>query len=210
VRVSLSALVHRDRARLLDQFNAAVQCPDDHGGVVRLPFLLDALAECEDKPEGSRWIVDDNARLNAAALIRRYFPEPAIHVVAAEYGAAAHRRGWLRLDRALSIEQYTRLVDTAEKWSESDRTLHDVVDVYGQPCVTFGAPDPGLPKTLGYASSDRSLPLAAFHFSQAGDAPSARLLAFRCGDDFFDTGMAFTPLGDAVADEHDRRRQSRN
>ena len=170
-----------------------------------LPSLLDALAAGAAAPEGTRWIVDDNARLDMAALTRYSFPQPEIHVVAAEYGAAAHKYGWLRLDRTMLDCEYTSLVDTAKDWAESDRTLDDVLQAFGQPSVTFGEPDPRLPKTLGYASVDLTAPLAVFHLDEAGDAPSARLLAFRAGDGFFGATLSFTPLGNAVADESEER-----
>ncbi|WP_042424162.1 hypothetical protein [Streptacidiphilus anmyonensis] len=90
---------------VLDRFNAAVRRPDTHGGLARLPLLLDALAEGQEQPDGARWIVDDHARGNMAALLRSCFPQPEIHVVAAEYGAAAHERGWLHLDRTLRAHE---------------------------------------------------------------------------------------------------------
>ncbi len=198
-------LTEAEHVRVLDEFNAAVRCPDVHGGLACLPVLLDALAQDEGRPDGARWIVDDNARLDMAALLRYCFPQPEIHVVAAEYGAAAHNRGWLRLDRALRTHDYTNLVETAEGWAETDRTLDDVLQVHGRPSAIFGDQDPHSAKTLGYASGDSTAPLAVFHFGEAGDAPSARLLAFRSGDDMFGTSMGFTPFGGAVADERDRR-----
>ncbi|MFG2916636.1 hypothetical protein ACGF0D_27580 [Kitasatospora sp. NPDC048298] len=209
---SIPLTVHRrtpltkaERVRVLDRFNAAVRCPDAHGGLACLPLFLDALAEDEARPDGTRWIVDDNARLDMAALLRYCFPQPEVHVVAAEYGAAAHERGWLHLDRALRTDEYTSLVETAEGWAETDRTFDDVLQVYGRPSVIFGDQDPRSAKTLGYASGDRTAPLAVFHFGEAGDAPSARLLAFRRGGDMFGASMGFTPFGDAVAGERERR-----
>ncbi|MET7988341.1 hypothetical protein [Streptomyces sp. NPDC005281] len=190
---------------MLDEFNAAVRCPEAHGGLASLPLFLDALAENEARADGARWIVDDNARLNMTALLRYCFPQPEIHVVAAEYGAAAHQRGWLRLDRALRAPDFTSLVETAEDWAETDRTFDDVLRVHGRPSVIFGDQDPCSAKTLGYASGDRTAPFAVFHFGAAGDAPSARLLAFRSGDHMFGSSIAFTPFGDAAADEPERR-----
>ncbi len=52
-------LTKADRVRVLDEFNATVRCPDAHGGLARLPVLLDALAQDENRPDGTRWIVDD-------------------------------------------------------------------------------------------------------------------------------------------------------
>jgi hypothetical protein len=198
-------LTEAERVCVLDEFNAAVRRPEAHGGLACLPLFLDVLAQDEDRPDGARWIVDDNARLDMAALLRYCFPQPEIHVVAAEYGAAARKRGWLRLDRALRTDEYTSLVETGEGWAETDRTFDDVLLVYGRPSAIFGDQDPCSAKTLGYASGDRTAPLAVFHFGEAGDAPSARLLAFRSGDDMFGASMGFTPFGDVVADERERR-----
>ena len=198
------------RAGVLDELNAVLRRPRAHGGLVRLPSLLDALAEGGAASGGSGWIVDDNARLDMAALTRCSFPGPEVHVVAAEYGAAAHEHGWLRLDRTVSDREYARLVGTAGDWAGSDRTLGDVLQAYGQPSVTFGEPDPRLPKTLGYASADLTAPLAVFHLAEAADALSARLLAFRAGNGFLGASPSFTPLGNAVADGSGKRhRQQR-
>ncbi|MGA5823108.1 hypothetical protein ACPC54_35255 [Kitasatospora sp. NPDC094028] len=194
-----------DRAQLLDRFNAAVRQPGAHGGVAGLPLLLDALAACDARSEGARWIPDDNARLDLAALVRHCFPEPEIHVVAGEYGAAGHAHGWLRLDRTLGAEQYAHLVESAEAWASDDRTFDDVLEAYGRPSVLFGESDARLPKTLGYACADRTAPLALFHFGEAGDAPAARLLAVRFENDLMSAGFGFTPFGDAVADEREKR-----
>lgn len=190
---------------MLEQFNAAVRDPRAHGGVECLPLLLDALAQGGAEPAGNRWIVDENARLDTMALLRHYLPDPEIHVLAAEYGTAAHTRGWLRLDRTLPAAELANLVDTVEDWAESDRSLDDALRAYGPPSVTFGDPDPRLPKTFGYASGDTARSLAVLHFGNTDDAPSAKLLAYRGGESFLGPRMSFTPLGDAVADEVDKR-----
>ncbi|WP_051901284.1 hypothetical protein [Streptomyces aureus] len=184
-----------ERGRLLDEFNAAVRCPSAHGGVAWLPLLLDTLAVDADRSDGARWIVDDNARLDMAAAVRSLFPQPEIHVVAAEYGAAAHRRGWLRVDRVLVADEHTHLVETTKDWARTDRSLDDVLTRYGAPSVVFGDQDPHSAKTLGYAPADPAEPLAVFHFGEAEDTSSAPLLAFRSGHDTFGTSIAFTPLG---------------
>jgi hypothetical protein len=138
-------------------------------------------------------------------MVRRMFPAPEIHVVAAEYGAAAHEQGWLRLDRTLRRRHYSRLVDTAKAWAKTDRTLHDVLATYGRPSVTFGDTDPRSPKTFGYACGDRSLPLVVFHFGESDDTQAARLLGFRRRDSFFD-GVGLTPFGWHVVKEGKTRR----
>ncbi|MFE0462937.1 hypothetical protein ACFW1A_27155 [Kitasatospora sp. NPDC058965] len=198
-------LAGAEHTSVLDLFNAAVRRPESHGGLARLPLLLDALAEDEARPDGTHWIPDDNSRLTMTTLLRDCYPEPEIHVVAAEYGAAAHARGWLRLDRTLRTREYTNLVMTAEDWAESDRTFDDVLQAYGRPSVVFGDPDPRWPKTLGYACGDRAAELAVFHFGEAGDARSARLLALRGGVGRYGESMGFTPFGHVFVDERKKR-----
>ncbi|MFJ9694326.1 hypothetical protein [Kitasatospora sp. NPDC101183] len=186
---------------LVERFNAAVRHPGEHGGVGQLARLLDALAQSE----GERWIVDGNARLSMTALVRYCYPQPEIHVVAAEYGDAAHRRGWLRLDRALGADDYGSLLGSVDDWAKRNRTLDQVLDAYGPPSVVFGDPGPRTAKTLGYGSEDREAPLLAFHFGDGKGAAQARLLAFRSGDDLFEAYMGFTPHGETVADEKEGR-----
>jgi hypothetical protein len=67
-------LTEAEYARVLDELNAAVRFPDAYGGLACLPVLLDALAQGEDRPDGARWIVDDNARLDVGSVATLLFP----------------------------------------------------------------------------------------------------------------------------------------
>ncbi len=207
---SVPASRDSERSRLLGQFNRAVRQPAPFGGLSTLPLLLDKLADAERHGEQTLWIPDTNARLSPAVLMREYFPDPAIHVAASQYGEDAFRRGWLHLDRVLDHAEFDRLVSGSQTWAKADRTFHDIVSEYGSASITFGDPDPQRPKTMGYASADREAPFVAFHLGTAATAKDSRpddpeesaavLLAVRIHEDFF-KGWQFTPQGDRAADE---------
>jgi len=139
--------------------------------------------------------------------VRNHFTDPAMHVTASQYGEDAHRRGWLHLDRSLSPADHAALLDRATAWASTDRTLHEVLDVFGPASVTFGDPAPHLAKTLGYASSDRGAPFVVFHFAPApgesttmpepAESASAALLAVR-GLQPALFGLKLTPRGRAA------------
>ena len=197
---------------LLNQFNQAVRQPAQFGGLAVLPRLLDRLAQGEGQTAQTVWIPDTNARLSPSALVREYFPDPAIHVVASQYGEDAFRRGWLHLDRTMNSSEFDRLVGSVLTWSKTDRTIHDVIAEYGPASITFGDTDPRCPKTLGYASTDCNAPFVVFHFATAQvisdphpndqEQSAAVLLAVRTRDDFF-KGWQFTPWGEQVEDVGD-------
>ncbi|MET9619055.1 hypothetical protein [Kitasatospora indigofera] len=201
------ALVERtDRAskRLLEEFNQTVRRPDEFGGLSAVARLLDRLAASERRTTGSVWIPDTNARLAPSGLLRGAFPDSDIYVIASQYAEDAHRRSWLRLDRSLTPAEHAVVVDRALAWSETDRSLSDILAEFGPPSVMFGPQDPNRPKTLSYATDDPSAPVVAFHLGSAqadpdkgaGDGTSAAvaLLAVRVRDDFLD-GWELTPSG---------------
>ncbi|MFJ4095068.1 hypothetical protein ACIPYS_26060 [Kitasatospora sp. NPDC089913] len=203
--VSLPERVGRDgEGLLLEEFNQAVRRPDEFGGLSVVARLLDRIAEGEQRTTGSVWIPDTNARLAPSAMLRGAFPDSDVSVIASQYGEDAHRRGWLRLDRDLTPAEHAGVVDRAVAWSESDRSLGDILAEFGPPSVTFGPQDPHRPKTLSYATDDPMAPVVAFHLGSAradsdpgaGDPEStgAVLLAVRVRDDFFD-GWELTPSG---------------
>ncbi|MFJ8621992.1 hypothetical protein ACIRD3_04020 [Kitasatospora sp. NPDC093550] len=193
------------RDRLLERFNQAVRDPEESGGLSTVARLLDLLAAGEPNPEGAVWLPDTNARLAASGILRGAFPDADVPLIASQYGEDAHRRGWLRLDRTLTPAEHSALVDTALTWSAVDRALPDVLAAFGPPSVTFGSPDPSLPKTLSYATADPEAPVVAFHLGTAtprepapgaaGPTPAnAVLLAVRIHDGFLD-GCELTPVG---------------
>jgi hypothetical protein len=189
------------RAEVLDRLNAVLRRPDRLGGEAEAARLLDLLAARETPAGPAVWIVDTNARLAPSELMRTAFPDPGICVAASQYGQDAHRRGWLRLDRALTSAAYEDVVRTAKAWAGADRSVSDTLAAYGPPSVVFGSPDPGLPKTFGYATENRATPLLAFHFgvrssNAAGPGPAeALLLGVRLSDNFL-SGWELTPFGE--------------
>ncbi|MCX4757552.1 hypothetical protein [Kitasatospora purpeofusca] len=194
----------RDGERLLKEFNQAVRRPDEFGGLSTVARLLDRIAASEQSATGPLWIPDTNARLAPSAMLRGIFPDPDISVIASQYGEDAHRRGWLQLDRRLTPAEHATVVDRAVAWSETDRSLVDILAEFGPPSVTFGPPERYRPKTLSYATDDPSAPVVAFHLGSAqaesdpgsGDrmAAGADLLAVRIRDDLRD-GWKITPSG---------------
>ncbi|MFB8243011.1 hypothetical protein ACFC58_41390 [Kitasatospora purpeofusca] len=202
--VGLSGRADRDSERLLEEFNRAVRRPDEFGGLPAVACLLDRIAASEPRTTGPVWIADANARLAPWAMLRGAFPESDTHVIASQYGEDAHRRGWLRLDRRLTPAEHAVVVDRAVAWSDTDRSLVEILAEFGRPSVTFGPKDPLRPKTLSYATDNRSAPVVAFHLGspQAGPGPGsgdrasegAVLLAVRVRDDFLD-GWELTPAG---------------
>lgn len=98
----------------------------------------------------------------------------------------------------MRTHDYTNLVETAEDWAETDRTLDDDLQVYGRPSAIFGDQDPHSAKTLGYASGDSTAPLAV--------SAVARFLGLANGVDHRsdaerqvpDSNGAFTRIGQAV------------
>lgn len=187
---------------LLSRFNKAVRRPSEYGGLAAVSTLLDQLAEAEAESQTGKtvWIPDENARLSPAMIMREFFPDPAVHVAASQYGENAFRRGWLDLDRTLDIPEFQRLIDSALSWADVDRSLHDVIAEYGPASVTFGDPDPRRAKTLAYAGVDRRAPFVAFHFGVAPADSEAVLLGVRTSEAFLG-GWTFTPYGERVSSE---------
>ncbi|MFD8597840.1 hypothetical protein ACFV1L_22825 [Kitasatospora sp. NPDC059646] len=179
-------LTETGRAELLDAFNDAVRRPELFGGPAAVVALLDALAAADpdgdpDGDRGTGWTPGTDAP-TVSTLLRDSFGDADPPLVASQYGEDAHRRGWLRLDRALADEDLRALLDRALDWSEDGRRLPEVLAEFGDPSVVYGDPAPDAPKTLGYAGEDRRGPVAAFHFG-----PGGVLYAVRVGEN---------PLGD--------------
>lgn len=185
---------HLHRERLIACLNLAVRAPARYGGLGVVARLLGELAAVGPDGGGAVWIPDTNERMVPSAFLREAFPSAEVHVVASQYGEDAHRRGWLRLDRELAAGEHAALVDDVVGWAAVDRSLHEVLGAFGAPSVVFGAADPGLPKTLGYACGDRTAPVVTFHLDAAGG--EATLLAVRVHDGFFD-GWGLTPWGES-------------
>ncbi|MFF0295312.1 hypothetical protein ACFYST_17410 [Kitasatospora sp. NPDC004614] len=177
------------RAELLDSLNQAVRHPELFGGTAAVVELLNTLAAADpDGERGTCWIADTNSR-TISTLLRGSFGEADPPLVASQYGEDAHRRGWLRLDRALGGEELRQLLDRVLDWAEDRRQLADVIAEFGEPSVVYGDPAPDAPKTLGYASEDRDAPVAVFHFGAQGVLYAVRIGENPLGD------WALTPAG---------------
>ncbi|MFG3055399.1 hypothetical protein ACGFZP_31250 [Kitasatospora sp. NPDC048239] len=83
--------------------------------------------------------------------------------MASVYAEFAYRQGWLKLDRALSSEEYATMLAEIDTWAARHRTWPGVISAFGTPSVLFGSTNPYYGKTLGYATADRSAPMLFFH-----------------------------------------------
>ncbi|MFJ5924994.1 hypothetical protein ACIQF6_20555 [Kitasatospora sp. NPDC092948] len=177
------------RAELLDSLNDAVRHPELFGGPAAVVDLLDTLAAADPDGEGdTAWIPDTNSR-TVTTLLRGCFGEADPPLVASQYGEDAHRRGWLRLDRALGAEELDQLLDRVLDWSEDRRQLPEVIAEFGDPSVVYGDPAPDAPKTFSYTGEHRDAPIAAFHFGAHGVLYAVRIGESPIGD------WALTPAG---------------
>ncbi|MFJ4657323.1 hypothetical protein ACIP5Y_39160 [Nocardia sp. NPDC088792] len=138
--------------------------------------------------------------------LQQQLPHSGIEdALASMYAEVARNRGWLRLDRTLTADEYTTLRTEIAPFTEHDRTLTDVVDAFGEPSVLFGGSNPRYSKSLAYATTDVSDPMVIFHLWNGVDPgtepswppqyPEPILLATRCGAGAFPTSFSFTPQG---------------
>ncbi|GGQ65334.1 hypothetical protein [Kitasatospora griseola] len=177
------------RAELLDSLNAAVRRPELLGGAAAVVELLNTLAAADpDTGLGTAWIPDTASR-TVSTLLRGSFGEADAALVASQYGEDAHRRGWLRLDRALGEEELGQLLDRVLDWSEDRRRLADVLAEFGEPSVVYGDPAPDAPKTLAYTGEDREARIAVFHLGAHGELYAVRIGESLLGD------WTLTPAG---------------
>ncbi|MFE9423982.1 hypothetical protein ACFYNO_13575 [Kitasatospora sp. NPDC006697] len=182
------AAVRRAPEPLVRQLNLALRRPADFGGAAVLPLLLDELAWAEQRERGVVWLPDEMQRFDAEAELRG-FDDAQGHVLAAQYGEEAHRRGWLRPDRLLTAEEHAAIAAELACWQPAtDPTLDQMVDRFGEPSVVFGGAEPGRPRTLGYVSTDREAELIRLVFDGQGV-----LLAFHPAFEGFVCGT--TPRG---------------
>ncbi|MFD7408692.1 hypothetical protein ACFV7R_39995 [Streptomyces sp. NPDC059866] len=196
---------------LVTRLNDTLRRPGMWGGELAIRLTLDHLLFVERR-QGA-W--DDEKR----ALERReawpptgvngafevFLPAGHDTSVASVYAEFAHRQGWLKLDRALSADEYATMLAGIDSWAAQDRLWADVTSTFGTPSVLFGSTNPYYGKTLGYATADRSEPMLFFHLWNGTDPdaepswPPSReqplLLAVRRGDAPFAASFTFTPEG---------------
>ncbi|WP_033355039.1 hypothetical protein [Kitasatospora aureofaciens] len=198
-------------AYLVARLNDTLRRPGMWGGELAIQLTLDHLLFVESR-QGA-W--DDERRAlerreaspptGVAGAFEHFLPTGHDTRVASVYAEFAHRQGWLKLDRALSAEEYATMLAEIDTWAAQDRVWADVTSAFGVPSVLFGSTNPYYGKTLGYATADRSTPMLFFHLWNGTDPdtkpswpPSHEqplLLAARRGDAPFTTGFTFTPEG---------------
>ncbi|MFC4517560.1 hypothetical protein [Streptomyces ehimensis] len=198
-------------AHLVTQLNDVLRRPGMWGGELTIRLMLDSLLFVERRPG----VFDDERR----ALERRkawsptgvteafesFLPTDHDTSAASVYAEIAHRQGWLRLDRALSADEYATMLAAIDSWASQDHVWTDVTSAFGTPSMLFGSTNPYYGKTLGYVTADPSAPMLFFHLWNGADPdtecswPPSReqplLLAVRRGDAPFAASFTFTPEG---------------
>ncbi|GGV42435.1 hypothetical protein GCM10010245_66570 [Streptomyces spectabilis] len=197
---------------LIDQLNLALRRPGMYGGEVAFRVLIDHLLFVERQPEAWNELQRSWEEqglwtpLGPRGAFKDVFPaQPGSYEVASVYAEFAHRRGWLKPDRVLAVEEYEALTGRVRGWAAVDRTWADVTAEFGPPSVLFGGTNPLYGKTLGYLPKDPQLPMVVFHLWN-GSEPEAEpwppqpeqplLLAVRFGGGSFHGSLTFTPEGE--------------
>jgi hypothetical protein len=196
---------------LVTRLNDALRRPGIWGGELAILLTLDHLLFAERR-QGA-WDDEQRAlkqrKIWTATGVKGAFEGvlPADHDtnVASVYAEFAHRQGWLKLDRALSADEYATMLAAIDSWASQDRVWADVTSAFGTPSVLFGGTNPYYGKTLGYVTADSSAPMLFFHLWNGTDPgvepswPPSRaqplLLAVRRGDAPFAASFTFTPEG---------------
>ncbi|WP_174186928.1 hypothetical protein [Nocardia barduliensis] len=202
---------HEMHTYLIDQVNNMLRRLGMFGGEPALWTLFDHLFYLEGEDHGVADIYeswrDRNAftPTGAQGALGRLLPDNLRSALPSMYAEAARNRGWLRLDRTLTPDEYARLRASIEPFAEQDHTWSDVVDAFGQPSVLFGGTNPRYEKTLAYATADKSDPMVIFHLWNGVDSDTQApwppmytdpiLLAIRCGSGPFVDSFVFTPEG---------------
>ncbi|MFC4126400.1 hypothetical protein ACFOW8_15795 [Nocardia rhizosphaerae] len=198
-------------AYLIGQVNSMVRRLGMYGGEPALWTLFDHLFYLEDDGQGIADIYqswrDRNAftPTGAQGALRRLLPHDLKSALPSMYAEAARNRGWLRLDRTLTQDEYAEVRTSIEPFAERDRTWSDIVDAFGRPSVLFGGTNPLYEKTLAYATADSSDPMVIFHLWNGVDTDTQprwppkyadpMLLAIRCGTGSLADSFVFTPEG---------------
>jgi hypothetical protein len=201
------------RDYLVTRLNGALRRPGMYGGETAIRLYFDAVAFADASEQAWEQELEDlrTRRGFTSTGVRGAFQDlwgdANEGAVASVYAEIAHRRGWLRLDRALTSAEHHEIRGVGETWCRKDRLLSDVVTAFGPPSVLFGGNNPNYPKTLAYATGRRDDPLLCFHlwngFAADPSSSSASvhaepvLWAFRHGGTLFTDGFTFTPEGSA-------------
>jgi hypothetical protein len=126
--------------------------------------------------------------------------------VAFVYADLAHTQGYLRPERRLAAEEYSRLIRDARRWAaDADRVTGDLIGEFGEPSLWTPRYNPRYPTSVAYVSRHALDPLVVFDFWQEPDQtipadgarrwPEPVLRNVRWQQDRFEEGFTFTPIG---------------
>lgn len=175
-------------------------------------LLLEALAAVDgilDRWQDQCQALRDRGAFTATGVMGAYrhiVPEDAVRDAAASiYAEIAHRFGWLSLDRALPEAEFQQLNADVGGWVARDRTLSEVIAMFGAPSLWIGPTSCHRAKTLAYASADPKQTLICFHLAKtpteviepepAGVSAEPVVLAVRHRPGEFTGSFTFTPEG---------------
>jgi hypothetical protein len=89
------------------------------------------------------------------------------------YAEVAHHFGWLRPNRVLRQAEYDALRSQAKAWtSEADRTIDDLVDMFGKPSVWLERQHRS-DTSFGYCTANLDDPVVVFDFWRLTWTPDA-------------------------------------
>ena len=208
------------KERLVERLNYALRRPGIYGhGEILLHLLFDDLTFLDERPDA--WVAElqqlrDRDAFVAPGVVGAFSVVFDLQsgdplAAASVYAEVAHRLGYLRLDRALTEEEYSDVCASSRPWCCEDRQLQDVLVRYGQPSIQVGGAKPLYSRVLGYASVDPDHPIVFFDMwneprpdpppsgtlGGSGNEPVLRDVRIR-GVTAFSDDFTFTPFGEAM------------
>jgi hypothetical protein len=208
---------------VLSRLNDALRRPGMFGGDCAIEIYMDIANIDHGGDLGSRSGIrpilsgsDAWTSLGVGGAFLEYWGLDSSDMTASVYAEVARERGWATLDRLLTAGEYETAIKGVGQWCNRDRSYSEVLAVYGEPSIHIGGSGGAWPKTLLYASEDKSTPCLSFHLWNARDTPSseplyseAMLLGARTENPVFMEGFILTPLGRTCKNAaHDQHRQA--
>ncbi|PXX62469.1 hypothetical protein DFR70_107338 [Nocardia tenerifensis] len=198
-------------AYLIDQVNQMLRRLAMFGGEPALWTVFHHLFLLEDTDSGMADLHESWRARNAftptgiKGALQRHLPDGLHSALPSMYAEAARQRGWLRLDRTLTDDEYAAVRSSIGTFVAENRTWHDVEETFGPPSVLFGGTNPLYEKTLAYGTQHTADPMIFFHLWNGAEPgsdeswppshPEPILLAVRYGDGPFAASFSFTPDG---------------